>query len=157
MPIRFRDFSLTRKMVIALLLSVLPGLLLAFISFALLGMYQLRNTTIDGLRALAEATAIQSARPLHSRDSKAAADALDTLRLNRLVVDAEIRDKAGRPLAAYQFGATVRARLARAPGNIHRNQRRYAPPVFMIGLCCEALRGCRGRARVERALSGANA
>jgi two-component system sensor histidine kinase/response regulator len=106
---RFRDFSLTRKMVVALLFSILPGLLLAFLSFAMLGMYQLRSNTIDGLRALAEATAIQSARALHSGDPKAAADALDTLRLNKLVVDAEIRDQAGRRLAAYQFGATARA------------------------------------------------
>ena len=111
---RFRDFSLTRKLVVALLFSILPGLLLAFLSFAMLGMYQLRNNTIDGLRALAEATAIHSARALHSGDSKAATDALDSLRLNKLVVDAEIRDKAGRRAAAYRFGPTAQASSADA-------------------------------------------
>src|SRR6185436_12293615 len=109
MWIRFRDFSLTRKMVVALLLSIVPGLLLAFLSFVVVGMYQERNNTIDTLRALAETAAIHSARALLSGDAKAAAETLDTLRLSPLVTDAEIRDKNGRRLATFRAGARSRA------------------------------------------------
>ena len=125
MLIRFRDFSLTRKMVVALLLSIVPGLVLAFVSFVALGMYQLRNSTIDGLRALAEATAIHSAPALLAGDARAAADALDTLRLNNLVVDAQIRDSSGRRFAAYRFGP---AAGAAAPDAGARELQAAAPP-----------------------------
>src|SRR5689334_9312871 len=91
MLIQFRDFSLTRKMVVALLVSVVPGLLLAFVSFVLLGMFQQRNNTIDRLRALTETIAIHSARALASGDAKAASEAMYPLRLNKLITDAEIR------------------------------------------------------------------
>ena len=108
MLIQFRDFSLTRKMVVALLVSVVPGLLLAFVSFVLLGMFQQRNNTIDRLRALTETIAIHSARALASGDAKAASEAMYPLRLNKLITDAEIRDKKGERFAVYR-AAPIRA------------------------------------------------
>ncbi|OFZ92923.1 MAG: hypothetical protein A2Z64_09010 [Betaproteobacteria bacterium RIFCSPLOWO2_02_67_12] len=75
----FRNYSLMRKLVVALLVSILPGLALAFFSFALLAMFQMRSETIDRLQVLAEATAIHSAPTLLFGDAKAAAETLGPL------------------------------------------------------------------------------
>ncbi len=102
----FRNFSLMRKLVVALLLSIAPGLFLAFLSFALLGIYQMRNETIDRLQTLAEATAIHSVPTLIFADSKAATETLGALRVSALVIGAQIYDKEGRQFASYQPGAS---------------------------------------------------
>ena len=102
----FRNYSLMRKLVVALLVSILPGLSLAFLSFALLGMVQMRSETIDRLQAFAEATAIHSVPTLLFGDSKAAGETLGALRVSALVIGAEIRDKQGRRFASYQSGAS---------------------------------------------------
>src|SRR3972149_11125922 len=99
----FRNYSLMRKLVVALLVSILPGLALAFFSFALLAMFQMRSETIDRLQVLAEATAIHSAPTLLFGDAKAAAETLGALRVSTLVIGAQIHDKQGRPFASYRL------------------------------------------------------
>ena len=101
----FRSYPLMRKLVVALLVSITPGLFLAFLSFALFGMYEMRNETIDRLRTLAEATAIHSVPTLIFTDSKAATETLGALRVSALIVDARIYDWEGRQFASYHPGA----------------------------------------------------
>ena len=119
---RFGDYSLTRKLVMALLISILPGLSVAFLSFALLGIYEMRNETIDRLQTLAEATAIHSVPTLLFRDSKAAADTLGALRVSALIVGAQIHDKEGRRFATYQPDASGASPAARAGGALAEEQ-----------------------------------
>ena len=110
----FRNYSLMRKLVVALLVSILPGLALAFFSFALLAMFQMRSETIDRLQVLAEATAIHSAPTLLFGDAKAAAETLGALRVSTLIIGAQIHDKQGRPFASYRLGASGVSRAAGA-------------------------------------------
>ena len=118
----FRSYSLMRKLVVALLVSIAPGLFLAFLGFALLGIYEMRNETIDRLQTLAEATAIHSVPTLLFRDSKAAAETLGALRVSALIVGAQIHDKEGRRFATYQPDASGASPAARAGGALAEEQ-----------------------------------
>ncbi|MBI2748057.1 MAG: response regulator [Burkholderiales bacterium] len=118
----FRNFSLMRKLVVALLVSILPGLFLAFVSFTLLGVVQMRSETIDRLQAFAEATAIHSVPTLLFGDPKAAKETLGALRVSELVVGAQIRDRQGRQFASYQFAAAGGSAPAAAGGDAPAGQ-----------------------------------
>ena len=115
LSLKFRDRPLKQQLTSAMLLSTGIGLALLFLVMLVSNVVRLRESIVQQIASLTEATAIHSRAALVFGDEKGAQETLAALRVKPEIRTAEVRDLSGNLFAIYR--AHLQAEAALAPSN----------------------------------------
>ena len=127
-----RDASLRRKMVLAVEVNCLLGVLIASFSLFAYQAYSLRKQFGTEITALTKMVATYSVAPVSFEDTKGMTDLLDGLRVRPEVTAAELRSPEGKLLASYGAAPAAAAPEAASLG-FHGWQLRVSEPLILRG------------------------
>ena len=106
---RIRDYSLVRKLMLALTLPVGTGLLIIFMVVSVSSLVNFHRQTLSQLTSLADATGANARAALTFGDHRGAEDTLSALAVAPIVAAAAIYDQEGRRIASYPRQSQVLA------------------------------------------------